>query len=223
MEHILSSSKLFQSYSPIHQDKIRAAAQDPMNVELVKQLVAYLDKDYQKPEYTNPKALQDKAPEPTTPKDDTPLDSEPEFNAGRLSGHPMSGPSSTPFTDAVIEDEADQGDIDQGDMDLADAGNDTDVAEPPSEEISEATDVDSDMTKDYQQLKSILQSSDSTAGVSRIATKGNEVWIYYVDRINLNNIMGDVVDTLAKHHYDELDFNRLARMDNAMVFVIHET
>lgn len=218
MEHILSSSKLFQSYSPIHQDKIRAAAQDPMNVELVKQLVAYLDKDYQKPEYTNPKALQDKAPEPTTPKDDTPLDSEPEFNAGRPSGHPMSSPSSTPFTDAVIEDEADQ-----GDMDLADDNNDTDVAEPPSEEISEATDVDSDITKDYQQLKSILQSSDSTAGVSRIATKGNEVWIYYVDRINLNNIMGDVVDTLAKHHYDELDFNRLARMDNAMVFVIHET
>lgn len=222
MEHILSSSKLFQSYSPIHQDKIRAAAQDPMNVELVKQLVAYLDKDYQKPEYTNPKALQDKAPELTTPKDDTPLDSEPEFNAGRPSGHPMSGPSSTPFTDAVIEDEADQ-----GDTDLADANNNSDVVEPPSEsssdEISEATDVDSDMTKDYQQLKSILQSSDSTAGVSRIATKGNEVWIYYIDRINLNNIMGNVVDTLAQHHYDELDFNRLARMDNAMVFVIHET
>lgn len=218
MEHILSSSKLFQSYSPIHQDKIRAAAQDPMNVELVKQLAAYLDKDYQKPEYTNPKALQDKAPKPTTPKDDTPLDSEPEFNTGRPSGHPMSSPSSTPFTDAVIEDEADQ-----GDMDLADDDNGNDVAEPPSEEISEATDVDSDMTKDYQQLKSILQSSDSTAGVSRIATKGNEVWIYYVDRINLNNIMGNVVDTLAKHHYDELDFNRLARMDNAMVFVIHET
>lgn len=218
MEHILSSSKLFQSYSPIHQDKIRAAAQDPMNVELVKQLAAYLDKDYQKPEYINPKALQDKAPEPTASKDDTSPDAESEFNAGRPSGHPMSSPSSTPFTDAVIEDEADQ-----GDMDLADDDNDTNVAEPPSEEISEATDVESDMTKDYQQLKSILQSSDSTAGVSRIATKGNEVWIYYIDRINLNNIMGNVVDTLAQHHYDELDFNRLARMDNAMVFVIHET
>lgn len=222
MEHILSSSKLFQSYSPIHQDKIRAAAQDPMNVELVKQLAAYLDKDYQKPEYINPKALQEKAPEPTTSEDDMSSDVEPEFNADRPSGHPMSSPSSTPFTDAVIKDVADQ-----GDMDVADADNDSDAAEPPSEpssdEISEATDVDSDMTKDYQQLKSILQSSDSTAGVSRIATKGNEVWIYYADRINLNNIMGNVVDTLTKYHYDELDFNRLARMDNAMVFVIHET
>jgi hypothetical protein len=52
-----------------------------------------------------------------------------------------------------------------------------------------------------------------------VSVKEDEAWVYFDDSINLNNVMGDVIDGLA-NPYPWLAFNRLARSENAMVFVI---
>lgn len=225
MEKIFSSSKLFNSYSYAHQSKIRAAAGDNKNAELVKQLVQYLDEEYRKPEYVNPTALKKRA-DPSEETNDTEAPSEStdyrETVGPSGSTSQFSSPSSKrPFTDATIKDAA-EGDEDDSveDVDSVYVQEES-SSEIGTDEVTEATNI-LDSEKDYQKLKPMLESSESTAGVSRVAKKDNEVWIYYGDRFNLNNLMSDVVDALNSHGYDELDFNRLARMDNAIVFEIHE-
>ena len=69
-------------------------------------------------------------------------------------------------------------------------------------------------------LKGDLNISDSTAGVTRIQIKENELWIYYNDTVNLNDIMEAVIDKLIACTYSYLEFNRLARKNNAIVFDI---
>lgn len=71
------------------------------------------------------------------------------------------------------------------------------------------------------ELKGTLNARTSTAGVGRVSTKNDEVWIYYNDDINLNNVMTDVINTLTASNYHYLIFNRLARTDNAIVFTIN--
>lgn len=71
------------------------------------------------------------------------------------------------------------------------------------------------------ELKGTLNARNSTAGVNRVSAKGDEVWIYYNDDINLNNVMTFVIDVLSAANYHYLVFNRLARTDNAIVFTIN--
>lgn len=59
-----------------------------------------------------------------------------------------------------------------------------------------------------------------TCGVDRVQFKDDEVWVYYNDKINLNNVMSVVIEVLNAANYTYLEFNRLARSDNAMVFQI---
>lgn len=64
-----------------------------------------------------------------------------------------------------------------------------------------------------------LNSIDNTSGVYRVTcVEPNEVWVYYKDDINLNNVMPNVIDVLASSGFYYLTFNRLARTQNAMVF-----
>ena len=67
----------------------------------------------------------------------------------------------------------------------------------------------------------MLNASEETAGVNRILVKGEELWIYYEDKKNLNNIMGPAIECLNSANYSYLEFNRLARTDNAIVFQIY--
>lgn len=70
------------------------------------------------------------------------------------------------------------------------------------------------------ELKGALNLKDDTSGVSRVQVKQNELWIYYDDSINLNSVMNPVLDYLNAASYTYLEFNRLARSDNAIVFEI---
>lgn len=70
------------------------------------------------------------------------------------------------------------------------------------------------------ELKGALNLQDSTAGVLRVQVKKDELWIYYDDSINLNSIMNPVLEYLNSASYNYLEFNRLARSDNAIVFEI---
>ena len=104
--------------------------------------------------------------------------------------------SSTINTISVDDDESDTGEEDVVD-DTADTSNDSDA------DIAET-------------IKSMLNDNPTTSGVSRIAKKNNELWIYYSDDTNLNSVMSDVIDSVTSD--DTLKFSRLARTDNAIVF-----
>ena len=68
-------------------------------------------------------------------------------------------------------------------------------------------------------VKTALNDNEDTVGVSRTAVKDDELWVYYEDSINLNKVMANVIETLNASNYG-LEFNRLARSDNAIVFLI---
>lgn len=89
------------------------------------------------------------------------------------------------------------------------------------ESTLESTDVTDNLDNEVKDIKGYLNSQEDTKGVSRIREKdNNELWLYYNDNINLNDVMGPVIESLNKPCYTYLEFNRLARSDNAMVFIV---
>lgn len=100
--------------------------------------------------------------------------------------------------------------------------------EPTPQQVESATgttlprvDVTDSMHLEVQDIKGILNALDSTCGVSRVHSKDNgEVWIYYNDTVNLNDVMVPVIEELNRPGYTYLNFNRLARSENSLVFVI---
>ena len=68
-------------------------------------------------------------------------------------------------------------------------------------------------------VKTVLNDNEDTAGVSRTAVKDDELWVYYEDSINLNKVMAGAIETLNTLNFS-LEFNRLARSDNAIVFLV---
>lgn len=73
---------------------------------------------------------------------------------------------------------------------------------------------------DPDAIKGTLNVRDDTKGVSRIFIKDDELWIYYQDKINLNSVMEPVIAVLNSTGFTNLEFNRLARTENAIVFQI---
>ena len=65
-----------------------------------------------------------------------------------------------------------------------------------------------------------LNAFEDTCGVIRTKQVGDELWIYFNDKKNLNNLMEAVIDRLGAAGFYQLEFNRLARTDNAIVFQI---
>lgn len=90
-----------------------------------------------------------------------------------------------------------------------------------STEIIDSSDEGIQVTQEVvDQVKSILNNEVDTAGVSRASLKDNELWLYYEDSVNLNNVMVAVIELLTSSGYDYLEFNRLARSANAIVFQV---
>ena len=96
--------------------------------------------------------------------------------------------------------------------------------EPPTEiSVEESTAVvGSEQTQSISvdTLKGSINLREDTQGVNRILKKNDEIWIYYEDKVNLNNVMGSVIELVSALGYANLEFNRLARSDNAIVFQI---
>jgi hypothetical protein len=86
-----------------------------------------------------------------------------------------------------------------------------------------ANSIDDDGIQDTKSLtdsvKTTLNNNAETKGVSRASIKDDELWVYYEDSINLNKVMANAIETLNSLDY-ELEFNRLARSDNAIVFLV---
>ena len=218
------SSKLYVTSA--RKDRIHAAINDPINVELVQQLVDYLDEDSRvlldqaQSTMKSDTAETSDAASGDVPKSDTESPA-PSRADGSFSRHSFSG---NPIEDV-------------GDDDLADIEIPEDSAEPA--EASEPEAVESvtqegkkitaacqiwntldDVVDDCETIKGTLNAREDTKGVTRLQVVEHELWIYYNDDSNLNDKMIEVISVLNSTGYTYLKFNRLARSNNAIVFDI---
>ena len=225
------ASKMFRS-SP-RKDNIRAALADPVNAPLVQQLSEYLD--------DSAKALNNGTYEDTEGMnvvgDD--VDNSRPGTAGGGAGPSGGGGSFGGGAGGDMGDDFEGGEFDENgdpvdspDGEGGDEGSDDSDAPPADEpeEVESAISIESnpvlasiDIAPVPNELKSALNIREDTAGVERIIIKDidmSEFWIYYNDKVNLNNVMSPVIEFLNAANYHYLSFNRLARSDNAMVFDI---
>lgn len=222
----IMASKIFMS----SRDKagIIAAINDPVNKELVTQLAEYVDEEYED--------LLVQAPDPAEDTDTEVMDEQGMEDTVPENTEPNDSPRPTPLS--VKHGDALQ-DLDES-MPPPDNMDDA-VPDEPSEAVTDdataATKVggtsitaDTSITPKESsvalagiagEIKGSLNARNDTSGVVRVLVKKDEeVWVYYADSINLNVVMEPVIRVLSSMGYYYLNFNRLARTDNAIVFLI---
>lgn len=218
------ASKLYRASK--RKDIIAAALKDQKNAGLVTQLASYLDEPYQElakpkveaPEMSDADAyVEDDLGSGGTPKEGG---SAPKSHGHAGGGGHYSMPSSLdPGLDEDFNVEDNLVTVDDDEIpEVADTAESA-----PEEPVEESENVYgcTDVTDRVDVIKGTLNGQAETAGVSRIHVKDNEMWIYYKDEVNLNNIMTNVIEYMNAAGYTDLEFNRLARSDNAIVFVIN--
>lgn len=236
-------SKLYKSSS--RKDKIRAAMKNPLNAPLVKQLEEYLDDKYiDIIEFENSKdSVSDNSNDSVA--DNTPVDQIPggpdstpgssgkssSSNFGKVSDSSISDKVVDEIKDDAADDILDSDDsIESTEDDLDNANSSTSVSDNSlsglsyvnkSSILSNAS-YDAKLQLSPLEVAGILNSNSDTAGVMRTSVNDNEFWIYYNDKLNLNNVMGPAIVLLDSSSHSQLRFNRLARSDNAIVFDIIE-
>lgn len=232
------ASKLYKAST--RKDRIHAAMIAPGNLNLVQQLADSLDEEYQTPENLGVDTEAEEQEQKTAESNDLFVDEDidPEKDlvtvddlASKMTGG--GGHHSAPSHSSPSEP-SEEGDSDKPDTDTSDLMPDSPMTEEPkkTEEPAEASTKITSSTEvqvnpvpaeaiNLNVLKSTLNNRADLAGVSRVAQKDNEIWIYYNDEVNLNSIMTDVIEFLMNmNEYKTFVFNRLARSDNAIVFVI---
>ena len=219
------SSKLFAVSS--RKAEIRAAASNPINQNLMQQLSTALDKSYQKAEYLLDEEDQEKLRQEQTEPVDTEVDETEESEVTEETGAEPKEHSAPPAKPSNLHSKFKEAEKNMSENEpsepadgaLADTGSvDT--------KMEAATDIDNgiedngiqDTKSIADSVKSALNDNAETAGVSRTAVKDDELWVYYEDSINLNKVMASAIETLNTLGYG-LEFNRLARSDNAIVFL----
>lgn len=192
--------------SSTRKSKIQAALSNPVNQPLVTQLRSYLDDEYRKEEILEPDIEMKK--EKGSPVKDEHID------------------ESSTDDKKVIDDNTKfsnpNGDKEDIDVEDADKGNnssedDNNVNSSKKCAIRSSIDLDS--------LKGTMNAVSDTCGVQRVKIDEDkkELWVYYNDDINLNDIMTPLIELLESSSYNYLIFNRLARSGNAVVFEISST
>lgn len=211
MEAIFAS-KLYKAST--RKSQIQAALADPNNQELVMQLRKYL----------TPETLQKLQPqEPTEPlsRSTSNEDAVPDsvaHNESRpsASSTPPSAPRPRHELSQMLEDaeSSDSSDTPATPMDAEAEEHEGEMEEV----VEEATDIDTvDYAKDTEEL---LKSDKDTEEVRQVKRDGDELWVYYKDKTNLNKVMDNVIDKLSEAFGSAVTFSRLARTDNAIVFDI---
>lgn len=236
------SCKLFNASK--RKDSILASYNDPINHELVMQLNSYINQDEDSnvseatidsgvSEYTVDYAytkddIKDALQDSDTSDDVKDIEDTNSENSVGTSNSVNENTDSVDDNDGSSEDE-DQPNDEESDVEqiVHSTSRSKDDEEANSTEITQSVLINAsrynfkkDVAVQTDIIMGTLNSVDDTAGVSRIQIKDNELWIYYLDSINLNTVMSDVIARLYNSGYYYLEFNRLARTDNAIVFEI---
>lgn len=198
------ASKVFQCSK--RQTEIRNKIESSGNIELLQQLIGDLDEEFQ--------TVNTVAPELNDQKDTKESDSNETNDSvdSVESDQPAKSPSvgqPVSFTPSSEKEEPD----DNSEGEVSDQESEDKVQEP----VEESTKIH---VIPLDEIKGTLNHVADTAGVSRIEMKDHELWIFYNDEVNLNNIMTEVIELLNNTGYTYLSFNRLARSNNAIVFEI---
>ena len=221
------ASKLYLTSS--RKDRIKAALMAPGNLALVQQLADSLDEEYQTPENLGQVVEKPKTESSDSDLDNLLVDEDIDPNndlvkVDDLAGGGISHSSSSSHSGGPsLQDNGSEGPEGESGPDLDKEDSSNLMPESPANEQAPAeasTKIVSTTIADLSLLKDTLNSRQDTAGVIRVAEKENEVWIYYNDDTNLSNIMTDIIDRLIANGYEQFEFNRLARSDNAIVFEI---
>lgn len=226
------ASKLYMTSN--RKDRIHAALIAPGNLALVQQLADDLDEEFQVPENlgAQPKEETSESKEDKEATEDEfsefKVDEDINPKTDLVTMNDFKSPSPSPNKRSSSSDKnEDEGSSKEDTSESKESKADTSDLIPespaneqkPSESTEASTKVASATLADLTLLKNTLNSREDTAGVIRIAEKEKELWIYYNDDINLNNIMTNVIEYLIDNNYEQYEFNRLARSDNAIVFV----
>lgn len=221
------ASKMYRSSR--HKDKIRAALSNPINAELVQQLKEYLDED----DVIDKDVLENTEDEQENTKESNSSNERIPHKTPSISNNPSSIPSKEPPQTALEKDIDKLSDLENPEESTDSESEDKEETIQNSTSISNTTiesqtvlysDINSNssnLNNITDEIKGILNSRQDTCGVNRVLSKESELWIYYGDKINLNNVMDSAIELLNAANYSYLDFNRLARSDNAMVFQIN--
>ena len=131
------------------------------------------------------------------------------------------------------------------DASFDDENSETEITEEqPSEslEVEKSNEVEEAIKLDFKSIQSssyvtvetvsqavneipgILNLREDTAGVTYAVLKNssnNEIWIYYANDIDINKVLEKVNEVLVNSGYYFLEFNRVSRDENAIVFTIN--
>lgn len=226
------ASKMFKA-SP-RQKQILAAMDDVINVELVQQLDEYLDDEFlimknnaeQEAQFSEESVDDIENPDGIT---DEPTDSP-------ANGPTVSRPSPAKFTpnkeslmdkhgDELAELEENAPELEKSSSEPEDTNSSVKSntsAKPIVADtiVNPFVDLYASLVGIANEIKGTLNVRSDTAGVNRVAIKNDELWIYYNDDVNLNNVLANVINVINAANYKYFEFNRLARTDNAIVFTV---
>jgi len=219
------SSKLFAVSS--RKAEIRAAASNPINQNLMQQLSTALDKSYQKAEYLLDEEDQEKLRQEQTESAEPEVEETEESEVTEETGAEPKEHSAPPAKPSNLHSKFKEAEKSMSEDEPSEPaeGTPTDTGSVDTK-MEAATDIDNgiedngiqDTKSIADSVKAALNDNVETAGVSRTAVKDDELWVYYEDSINLNKVMASAIETLNTLGYG-LEFNRLARSDNAIVFL----
>lgn len=219
------SSKLFAVSS--RKAEIRAAASNPINQNLMQQLSTALDKSYQKAEYLLDEEDQEKLRQEQTESAEPEVEETEESEVTEETGAEPKEHSAPPAKPSNLHSKFKEAEKSMSEDEPSEPaeGAPTDTGSVDTK-MEAATDIDNgiedngiqDTKSIADSVKAALNDNTETAGVSRTAVKDDELWVYYEDSINLNKVMASAIETLNTLGYG-LEFNRLARSDNAIVFL----
>lgn len=226
----IMASKMFKA-SP-RQKEILAAIDDIANIELVQQLDEYLDDEFITMKYGT-----DTSEAQFTEETSDDIVDMPEDDTAPTVDRPTPSRSGSPakFTpnESLMDKHGEE--LEELENEAPELETGSDEPEEPTASVKKKSsakpivadtivnpfvDLYASLTGIANEIKGTLNVRQDTAGVNRVQIKNDELWIYYNDDINLNNVMANVIGVLNTANYSYFEFNRLARTDNAIVFTV---
>lgn len=225
------SSKLFAVSN--RKEEIRAAANNPINQNLMQQLSSALDKSYQKAEYLLDTEDQEKLKQEQSADTESEVDETVDEETVEDVDTGSKENSAPPVKPSNLHSKFKEAEKNVAEIEQTAPNSDTPTDSGVDTTTKASTDIDSGIEDDGildvresgepalspDAIKTALNNHSETKGVNRTSIKDDELWIYYDDSINLNKVMADAIETIYTFGYG-LEFNRLARSDNAIVFLI---
>ena len=210
----ITASKLFKT-SKRKDDILGKLNSLGSSVSLKIQEIDQVDDNAVNPEDGNINDREDLHSVPVVPQEDVELDNNSSLDSVNVKDiHKVNSENTETeenVSDTVTEDSSDSNK----------EGEEVESSESVNAASLPRTDVTDNLDLEVKSVKGLLNANSSTSGVSRVSVRDDkELWVYYNDNVNLNDVMVNVIEFVNASGYSYLEFNRLARSENAVVFVI---